>query len=244
MRLGFDPQRSEPAQVTPTAIHESSTDAALDMDRDGHGPFRNICLIYGDSNRTVFLQEIIDWFIRSASNTELAALRRAVALRSNALPKGNKRGRPRARDDSDWLVGVKTDAWRRIVEGRTWKSIAEGEGLKPSRADVRTIERTRSRRQDEYAAIIWGAATHADVWRGADALESNLKRLNEAMDTSRFRQWLWVKAALFGPSSDSEWIEGCKKIVLTLAPRGGRAAGAELIRIIRYRKKKRQNSSS
>lgn len=244
MRPGFDHEPSDAAQVTPPAIPEVSEDATLDMDTDGHGPFRNMCLIYGDFHRTVFLQEIIDWFIRSASNTELAALRRAVALRSNALPKGSKRGRPRARDDSDWLVAVKTDAWRRIVEDRTWKNIAESEGLKPSRGDLRTIERTRTRRQDEYAAIIWGAATHADVWRGADTLESNLRRLSEAMDTPRFRQRLWVKAALFGPSSDSEWIEGCKKIVLTLTPRGGRAAGAELIRIIRYRKKKRQNPPS
>jgi len=39
-------------------------------------------------------------------------------------------------------------------------------------------------------------------------------------------------------------MEGCKKIVLTLTPRGGRAAVAELVRIIRYRKKKRQNSPS
>jgi hypothetical protein len=132
MTLSFDHECSDTEHVAPTTIPEMSLDPALDMDIDGHGPFRNMCLIYGDFHRTVFLQEIIDWFIRSASNTELAALRRAVALRSNALPKGSKRGRPRARDDSDWLVGVKTDAWRRIVEGRTWKSIAEGEGLKPS----------------------------------------------------------------------------------------------------------------
>jgi hypothetical protein len=244
MKTSFERDLSDVRTAEASLAPNNSSDSSLDLLAEAHGPFRNMCLVYGDFYRSVFLQEIINWFIRSASGTELTALRKAMTSRSDTLPKRGKRGRPRARDDSQWLVAVKTDAWRRIVEGRTWKSIAECEGLKPSRADIRTIERTRSRRQDEYAAIIWSASVHADVWRSADMVESNLRRLSDAMNTPRFRQWLWVKAALFGPSSDNEWVEGCKKIVLTLTPRGGRAAGAELARLIRYNQKKRQRSPS
>lgn len=210
--------KNECSDTEPTA--QPTSEAALDLDADGHGPFRDLCMLYGDFNRPVFLQEILSWFVRSAGKTELATLRKAVALRSATLRRGGKRGRPRARDDSGWLVNAKTSAWLRIVKGRTWKSIAESEGLKPNRSNIRTIERTLTRRQDDYSVIIWEAAVHADVWRYAD-VESNLRRLTEALNAPRFRQWLWAKAGLFGPGSDNEWIEGCKKIALTLAPRGG-----------------------
>ena len=244
MRTGSEHDRDDAGSVAASSTPNETADPTLDFDRDGHGPFRDMCLVYGDVNRPVFLQEIINWFVRSANKDELAALRRAMALRSGDVRKGGKRGRPRAWDDSDWLMRVKTDAWRRIVEGRSWRNIAEYEGLKPNRTNIRTIERTRTRRQDEYAAKIWDAAVQADVWRCSAALESNLRRLDEAMNTPRFRQWLWVKAGLFGPRSNNEWTEGCRKIVLALAPRGGRAAGAELVHAMRYRKKRREHSPS
>jgi hypothetical protein len=166
MRLAIEHERSETARVTPSPITDSTLDASLEFDRDGHGPFRNMCLVYGDFHRTVFLQEIINWFVRSASKVELAALRKAVSWRSAHVSKGGKRGRPRERDDAAWLVKAKVEAWHRIVEGWTWWKIAESEGLKPTRKNIRTIERTLTRRQDRYAAIIWEACRSiAGVWK-------------------------------------------------------------------------------
>ncbi len=207
----------------------------MDFDSDGHGPFRNMCLVYGDFHRTVFLQEIINWFIRSASKAELAALRKAVSLRSADVRKGGKRGRPRGRDDADWLVRVKIAAWRRIVERWTWRRIAESEGLKPNRRNIRTIERTLTRRQDQYAAIIWEACSMAGVWKtGADS-DTNRARLEKGLETQRLRLWLWSKAGL----PFKELSEGCKKIVLALVPRGGEAAGRELAQLLNYRRRRR-----
>jgi hypothetical protein len=242
MRNGVEHERGDTGLPAPSPTPDGTFEANLDFDSDGHGPFRDMCLVYGDINRPVFLQEIISWFVRSASKTELAALKRAMFLRSRHIisSKGGKKGRPRGRDDADWLVKVRTGTWRRIVQGFSWKRTAESEGLKPNQRNIRTIERTLSRRQDQYAAVIWEASSEADVWRSAAGLESNLSRLEDAMENLKFRQWLWVKAGLFGPSSDKAWIEGCKKIVLVLAPRGGNAAGADLVRFLRYRDKKRQ----
>jgi hypothetical protein len=197
-----------------------------------------MCLVYGDFYRPVFLQEIINWFVRSASKGEVAALRKAVSLRSAQISRGGKRGRPRGRDDADWLVKVKVAAWHRVVDGWTWKKIAESEGLKPNPKNIRTIERTLSRRQDQYAAIIWEACRSiAGVWKlGADS-DTNLARLEEGLKTQYVRQWLWLKAGL--PFKDLP--DGCKKIVLTLASRGEEAAGTELDQIVNYRRRRRQS---
>jgi hypothetical protein len=237
MRIGFEHERSDIARVAPSPIPDNSPDATLDFDGDGHGPFRNMCLIYGDFHRTVFLQEIINWFVRSASKAELAALRKAVLLRSAHIGKGGKRGRPRGRDDADWLVKVKVAAWHRIVDGWTWKKIAESEELKPNHNNIRTIERTLSRRQDQYAAIICEACSMASVWEPVADSDTNCARLEEGLETQRLRQWLWLKAGL----PFKELSEGCKKIVLTLAPRGGEAAGRELVQLLNYRSRKRRS---
>lgn len=239
MRNGFEHERDNTGLAAPSPSPDCTFEENSDFDSDGHGPFRDMCLVYGDINRSVFLQEIISWFVRSASKTELSALKRAMFLRSRHIGKGGKKGRPRGRDNADWLVKVKTAAWRRIVQDLSWKRTAESEGLKPNQKNIRTIKRTLSRRQDQYAAVIWEASSEADVWRSTTGLESNLSRLKDAMETVKFRQRLWVKTGLFGPSPDKEWIEGCKKIVLALAPRGGNAAGADLVRFLRYRDKKR-----
>ncbi len=71
MTLAFDHKLSDTTQVALSTSQENDADANLDMDRDGHGPFRDMCLIYGDFHRTVFLQEIINWFVGSASKAEL-----------------------------------------------------------------------------------------------------------------------------------------------------------------------------
>lgn len=234
MRAGLE--QGSDARPVP---HSATPDATLDFDADGHGPFRDLCVVYGDFHRPVFLQVIINWFVRSASKTELAALRKAISLRSNDVGRGGKRGRPRGRDDADWLVKAKVTAWHRIVDGWTWKRIAESGGLKPNHKNIRTVERTLARRRDQYAAVIWQACVEAAVWRNGDSDEIHLQRLESALETMRFRQLLWIRAGLFGPSSDPGWICGCKNIVLTLALRGGDAAGKELVQFLNYRRRKR-----
>lgn len=223
--------------VTPSPRPIDTTDTPLDFDADGHGPFRDLCLIYGDFHRNVFLQEIINWFVGSASKAELAALRKAVSLRSADVGKGGKRGRPRGRDDADWLVKVKVEAWHRIVDDWTWWKIAESEGLKPTTRNIRTIERTLSRRQDHYAAIIWDACSMAGVWKPSADTNTNFARLEEGLKTQHLRQWLWLKTGL----PLKELPEGCNKIVLALAPRGGETAGKELVQLLNYRKRKRRS---
>ena len=63
------------------------------MDEDGHGPFRDLCLVYGDFYRPVFLEAIQDWFIWSANSEELKALREN--LRASHEP-SESRGEERA----------------------------------------------------------------------------------------------------------------------------------------------------
>jgi len=206
----------------------SDTSSLFVLDPDGHGPFRDMCLAYGDFYRPIFLETIRDWFIRNANKTELAELRKAISARSANLGKGGKRGRPRAKDDHNWLMGAKTAAWRRLIDRWTWRRIAESEGTKLNPRNIRVVERTLSRRQDQYAAIIWNACSQTGTWRSGVGIDANLKRLRDALETARFRQWLWTKAGLFGPSSNAEWTDGCKKIVLGLVGRGEKAAGRNL----------------
>ena len=90
----------------PVLIAEPASDTSLlfVLDPDGHGPFRDMCLAYGDFCRPIFLETIRDWFIRNANKTELAELRKAISARSANLGKGGRRGRPRAKDDHNWLI--------------------------------------------------------------------------------------------------------------------------------------------
>jgi hypothetical protein len=206
-------------------------------DRDGHGRFRDICLVYGDFHRDVFLQEFLRWFVRNANEAELVTLRKAVAERATRVSKGRKRGRPRAEDDADWLVKVKTSAWRHIVEGWTWKQIAESEGMRPTKANTRTI----SRRVDQYAGIIWEACSEAGIWEAGADTDTRLAQLKSELATNKFKQLLWIRAGLpFGIFPQKDLTEGCTKIVLTLALRGGNAVAKELVRRMNYRKSKKR----
>jgi len=222
-------------------MYSTAPSETLQFDADGHGHFRDLCLIYGDFHRAVFFQEIVNWFVHNASAAELAGLRKAIAERARDLGKGGKKGRPRASDNPEWLVGAKLTIWHRIVEGRTWWKVAELQGLKPTKGSIRTIERTLSRRQDKYSAVIWKACVEADVWRRGESGEARLERLGRALESVRFRQLLWVRAGLFGPLKDSLWIEGCKKTVLALVERGGEAAGRELGEDLKYLRRKHKN---
>jgi hypothetical protein len=207
-----------------------------DVDKDGHGPFRDTCVVYGDFYRPIFLQEFLNWFIGSANKTELAILRKAVSARAATAGRGAKKGRPRAQDDADWLVKVKIEAWRRIVEGWTWWKIAESSGMKPTRGNIRALERTLSRRQDRYASIIWQACAAAGVWKTGNDPQTSLAYLERNLTTRKCQEWLWAKSGLpFGRFPEEDLTVGSKKIVLTLAPRGEKAAASELVRRMKYR---------
>lgn len=75
MGTGLERKSKIGGPLAPHSPPDSTPGTSLDFDQDGHGPFRNMCFVYGDINRPVFLQEIIHWFVRSASKNELAALR-------------------------------------------------------------------------------------------------------------------------------------------------------------------------
>jgi hypothetical protein len=94
-----------------------------DINHDGHGHFRGLCIAYGDYYRPTFLREFAERFIKSASKAELAGVRTLVALRARTLSQGTKgrasdqspgkKGRPAARSDNAWLANAKILAFRR-----------------------------------------------------------------------------------------------------------------------------------
>jgi hypothetical protein len=192
------------------------------MDEDGHGPFRDSCVIYGDFYRPVFLEEFVRWFVRSADKAELAVLRKAVRVRAAAIRKGGKRGRPRARDDDEWLIKAKVETWQRHILGWSWPQIAIEAGLEPTRPNCRTLQR----RQDEFAAMIW---------RALPPYAEQPERLKTLLESKAIQQLLWVRVGLPFKTHPEE----CKKIVLALAPRGLKAQADIITRITRTRARKR-----
>jgi len=234
MKTGSENQRRAELQVDLPTVDDAQN-AIAEFDADGHGHFRDLCLVYGDFHRAVFLQEIITWFLHNASKAELACLRKAVAARAGKISKGGRRGRPRAQEDSDWLLAARRIVWRRIVDGWTWPRVAEMEGMRPDKKNFHTIERTLGRRRDRFAALIWKACSDFSLWRAGDSSEVNLERLHRALESQQFRQYLWVKAGLFGPSADGKWIDGCGKIIERLYFRGQTAADEELATRLSYK---------
>lgn len=188
----------------------TNTEPILDsnsVDFDPHENFRSLCLLYADFNRPVFLEQITQFIAGAAtSKIELTSIANAIKVKKRLLGKKTRVGRPRGEDDRDWLVRVKTEAWQRHVLGWEWSRIAVEAGMRPTRPNVRTIQR----RQDKYAAMIWLALpTHPE-----DPVD-----LSKLLDQIKIQQWLWVQVGL--PFADLP--EGCKKIVMALAPRGKHA---------------------
>src|SRR5215469_6312366 len=187
-------------------------------DADGHGRFRDICLVYGDFYRDVFLEQIKEWFISSASNEELAAIRRSVTARAQTLRhQSGKRGRPRGEDSEEFLYQARLVAWRRIICKWKWERVTEAAGLVPSKPNIRTIQR----RLDYLAGMIWRAlpqTQHAD----------HPEKLERDLEAASLQRWIRSKTGLPFDTHPEE----CKKIVLKLAPRG-LSATAEIISRLR-----------
>jgi hypothetical protein len=70
--------------------------SAQPPDDDPHGDFRNLCMLYGDFNRGVFLEEILNFIAGfGATAAELSAIRSAVQKRAKQMAKRPQRGRHR-----------------------------------------------------------------------------------------------------------------------------------------------------
>ena len=168
-----------------------------------HARFLDLCLLYGDCNRPVFLEAILHWFIESADAKELAALRRAIHDRTKHLKQNRKKGRPSAERDPDWIRRSLQIVWQREILHWHWRKIAAAAGLAPTRPNIRTLKR----RCDHYAMLVW-RATH-----GRSDDPKALNRMLEAKPTQR-----WYRSQLGLPFDTHP--EESKRLVRTLAHRG------------------------
>jgi hypothetical protein len=88
---------------------------------DSHAKFRELCMMYGDFNRAVFLEEILNFISGfGATKAELSAIRTAVQKRTRRLAKRPQRGRPRAGEDREWMQRAVAAAYRKHVLGWGW----------------------------------------------------------------------------------------------------------------------------
>jgi hypothetical protein len=190
-----------------------------------------MCLVYGDFQRPVFLEEITN-FISSASVDELRAVREAIQTRTRALRGQRSKGRPRAQEDRQFMTAAKIEAYYRYALGWDWKKVAEEEKLWPTkrRTSLDKIIRTYERRMDRLAAMIYRAVPLIYVQRSdprSGPVTVSLKP--GVLDHKPLQQWLWVQVSLpFRRMPDA-----CKKIVEALYPRGLQAATREDLAKIR-----------
>ena len=99
-------------------------------------------MMYGDFNRAVFLEEILNFIAGfGASKAELSAIRTAVQKRTKQLVKRPQRGRPRAAEDREWVRQAVAAAYRKHVQGWSWSRVTEAMGLKPTKPNIRTVQR-------------------------------------------------------------------------------------------------------
>jgi len=172
-------------------------------DNPRHAQFLDLCSLYGDFNRLAFLDAILRWFVESANPGELRALRRAIRDRAKALRRSRKKGRPRAEESWDWIRSALKLVWDHDIKGQSWREIALAVGLKPTRPNLRTLQV----RRDLFALLLWEAIP---------GKASDQAALNKLLDDKRVRRLLSSSLSL--PFDTHP--EACKKIVLTLAPRG------------------------
>ncbi|HKM90281.1 MAG TPA: hypothetical protein VJX29_06680 [Candidatus Acidoferrales bacterium] len=186
--------------------------AALANEEDPrHAQFLDLCLLYGDFNRPVFLEAILRWFVKSADAKELAALRRSIRDRTKHLKQNRKKGRPGAEHDPDWIRRSLQIVWQREILHWHWRKIAAAAGLKPTKANIRTLQN----RCDRYALLVRHTLPpHAGQ-------PPALKRL---LDSERIR--LMLRSRLSLPFDTRP--EGCKRLVRTLVYRGPHLAAGSI----------------
>jgi hypothetical protein len=183
---------------------------------DPHANFRDLCMLYGDFNRPVFLEEILR-FLSSwiASRGEIEAIRDALRKSEKRIKERQraKRGRPHAWDNEGWIQKAMTAAFRRRVLDWSWPRVTESMGLEPTRPNIRTIQR----RELRFAELIFEAIPPSGAWENG---QYGIELRPGILDHKPVQQWIRSKTGL--PFDDRP--EECKKMVLALAPLGSKAS--------------------
>jgi len=176
---------------------------------DSHAKFRELCMLYGDFNRAVFLEEILNFIAGfGATAAELSAIRAAVQERTKKLGKRSQRGRPRAEQSEAWMQSALTAAYRKRVLGWSWSRVTESAGMKPTKPNIRTVQR-----QIEQVAEIVADAIPAEWWETVVVSGRYGRKLQEgALDSRKLRLWLISKTGLRFDTRPEE----CKKLIEAL----------------------------
>jgi len=149
-----------------------------------HAQFLDLCQLYGDFNRPVFLEAVHRCLVNSASAAELKSLRGAIRDRAQSLGRTGRKGRPPAEHNRKWIRGAAQLVWQKEILGWPWSRIAKEAGLKPSRANIRTFEQ----RRDRYAwSVFLALPPHA-------GRPEELKRLLDSQPVRRM-----LRSRLFLP---------------------------------------------
>ena len=160
------------------------------LDDDSHAKFRELCMMYGDFNRPVFLEEILNFISGfGATKAELSAIRTAVQKRTKRLAKRSQRGRPRAAESDSWMQKAITAAFRKRVLGWSWSRVTASIGMKPTKPNIRTVQR----RERQFAEVMLGALASLNVWKEGE-FGRTLKQ--DILDYKPYRRILMSKTGL------------------------------------------------
>jgi hypothetical protein len=181
---------------------------------DPHAKFRDLCMLYGDFNRAVFLEEILNFIAGfGATAAELSAIRTAVQKRNKQLAKRPQRGRPRAGEDRQWMQQAVAAAYRKHVVRWSWSRVTESMGMKPTKPNIRTVQRRIAQVAELFADALPPELLEPAIVGGRYG-----RRLREgALDSSRAQLWLQSKTGLRFDTRP----EDCKKLVEALLRMSG-----------------------
>lgn len=176
---------------------------------DPHSGFRETWVLCGDvSHRRPLLLKRAILFIGSATRSELAQIRRAVAMRAEKAWH-KRRGRPDALDDEELMSKARQVAWMRCVQGKTWKDVRTAI-LPPHSADETALSPRRL--QDYLAAVIYKALPPEYIIHvGPGRFEIN----SEAWEDKLFQSYVGFRTGLPFRTHPVE----CRKIISKLWPR-------------------------
>jgi hypothetical protein len=166
-------------------------------------------MLYGDFNRAVFLEEILNFIAGfGATAAELSAIRTAVQKRTKQFAKRPQRGRPRAGEDRQGMQRAVAAAYRKHVLKWSWSRVTESMGMKPTKPNIRTVQRRIAQ-----VAEVFADALPPELLEPAIAGGHYGRKLREgALDSPRVRLFLKSKTRLRFDTRP----EDCKKLVEAL----------------------------
>ena len=198
-------------RLKPTLLkcYHARMDSPPSDDDRRHDAFRELCMMYSDFNRAVFLEEILNFIAGfGASKAELSAIRAAVQKRTKQLAQRSQRGRPRAAEDREWMQRAVAAAYRKHVQGWSWSHVTESVGLKPTKPNTRTVQR-----QIAQVTEIIADAIPAEWWETVVVSGRYGRKLRKgALDAQCLRLLLCNKTGLRFDTRPDE----CKKLVEAL----------------------------